>query len=146
MSGRGHPPSRRPLGMAGRLGRGMCWGKRGRGCRGCRGGGTGTLLALALLAAVGFLAWRHGPPAHRAARRAPPPPSPADAELLRKPVYAKPALDPGALGELGRAVRLELSPAEKRLQEDSIRRHQINIYLSDRISLHRRLPERWNPL
>ncbi|PNI27132.1 GALNT12 isoform 4, partial [Pan troglodytes] len=22
----------------------------------------------------------------------------------------------------------------------------INIYLSDRISLHRRLPERWNPL
>uniref|UniRef100_A0A8B9MB62 Polypeptide N-acetylgalactosaminyltransferase 12 n=1 Tax=Accipiter nisus TaxID=211598 RepID=A0A8B9MB62_9AVES len=135
--------------MAGRLGRGMCWGKRGK--RGCRGGGT--LLALGLLAAVGFLAWRHGPPPRHAARRAPPlppqqqqqPPA-ADPELLRKPVYAKPALDPAALGELGRAVRLELSPAEKRRQEESVRRHQINIYLSDRISLHRRLPERWHPL
>lgn len=125
--------------MAGRFGRGMCWGKRGRGCR-----GGGALVALGLLAAVGFLAWRHGPPPRHAARRAPPPP--VDAELLRKPVYAKPALDPGALGELGRAVRLELSPAEKQLQEESIRRHQINIYLSDRISLHRRLPERWHPL
>uniref|UniRef100_A0A8D0EUM7 Polypeptide N-acetylgalactosaminyltransferase 12 n=1 Tax=Strix occidentalis caurina TaxID=311401 RepID=A0A8D0EUM7_STROC len=66
--------------------------------------------------------------------------------LLRKPVYTKPALDPGALGELGRAVRLELSPAEKRLQEESVRQHQINTYLSDRISLHRRLPDRWHPL
>ncbi|XP_068860329.1 polypeptide N-acetylgalactosaminyltransferase 12 isoform X2 [Aphelocoma coerulescens] len=127
--------------MAGRLGRGMCWGKRGRGCR-----GAGTLLALGLLAALGFLVWRHGPPPRHAARRAPPQPPSPDTELLRRPVYAKPALDPGALGELGRAVRLELSPAEKRRQEESIRRHQINIYLSDRISLHRRLPERWNPL
>ncbi|XP_027596882.1 polypeptide N-acetylgalactosaminyltransferase 12 [Pipra filicauda] len=127
--------------MAGRLGRGMCCGKRGRGCR-----GEGALLALGLLAALGFLVWWHGPPPRHAARRAPPlPPSP-DTELLRRPVYAKPALDPGALGELGRAVRLELSPAEKRRQEESIRRHQINIYLSDRISLHRRLPERWHPL
>ncbi|OXB63782.1 hypothetical protein ASZ78_009028 [Callipepla squamata] len=122
----------------------MCWGKRGRGSR-----GGGALLALGLLAALGFLAWRHGPSPRRAARGAPPPPPPpppADAELLRKPVYAKPDLQPGALGELGRAVRLELSPAEKRRQEESIRRHQINIYLSDRISLHRRLPERWHPL
>lgn len=61
-------------------------------------------------------------------------------------MYAKPRPEPGALGELGRAVRLELSPAEKKRQEESIRRHQINIYLSDRISLHRRLPERWHPL
>lgn len=127
--------------MAGRLGRGICCGKRGRSCR-----GEGALLALGLLAAVGFLAWRHGPPPRHATRRAPQPPPPADAELLRQPVYAKPALDLGALGELGRAVRLELSPAEKRRQEESIRLHQINIYLSDRISLHRRLPERWNPL
>ncbi|RMC15736.1 hypothetical protein DUI87_07939 [Hirundo rustica rustica] len=127
--------------MAGRLGRGMCWGKRGRGCR-----GEGALLALGLLAALGFLVWRHGPPPRHAARRAPPQPPSPDSELLRRPVYAKPALDPGALGELGRAVRLELSPAEKRRQEESIRRHQINIYLSDRISLHRRLPERWHPL
>ncbi|XP_050827381.1 polypeptide N-acetylgalactosaminyltransferase 12 isoform X2 [Serinus canaria] len=127
--------------MAGRLGRGMCWGKRGRGCR-----GEGALLALGLLAALGFLVWRHGPPPLHAARRAPPQSPSPDSELLRRPVYAKPALDPGALGELGRAVRLELSPAEKRRQEESIRRHQINIYLSDRISLHRRLPERWHPL
>lgn len=127
--------------MAGRFGRGMCWGKRGRGCR-----GEGALLALGLLAALGFLVWRHGPPPRHAARRAPPQPPSLDPELLRRPVYTKPALDPGALGELGRAVRLELSPAEKRRQEESIRRHQINIYLSDRISLHRRLPERWHPL
>ncbi|XP_006887029.1 PREDICTED: polypeptide N-acetylgalactosaminyltransferase 12 [Elephantulus edwardii] len=37
-------------------------------------------------------------------------------------------------------------PEELRLQEESVERHQINIYLSDRISLHRRLPERRNPL
>uniref|UniRef100_A0A2K5ICB0 Polypeptide N-acetylgalactosaminyltransferase n=1 Tax=Colobus angolensis palliatus TaxID=336983 RepID=A0A2K5ICB0_COLAP len=46
----------------------------------------------------------------------------------------------------GEAVRLQLQGEELRLQEESVRLHQINIYLSDRISLHRRLPERWNPL
>lgn len=128
--------------MAGRLGRGVCRGKRGRGSR-----GGGALLALGLLAALGFLAWRRAPPQPRRGDPSPPPPPPpADEASLRKPVYAKPGPEPGALGELGRAVRLELSPAEKRRQEESIRRHQINIYLSDRISLHRRLPERWHPL
>ncbi|XP_019364278.1 PREDICTED: polypeptide N-acetylgalactosaminyltransferase 12 [Gavialis gangeticus] len=58
----------------------------------------------------------------------------------------KPRAEPGAPGELGRPVRLELSAAEQRLQDDSVRLHQINIYVSDRISLHRRLPERWHPL
>lgn len=69
-----------------------------------------------------------------------------DIELVRRPVYEKPPLDPDALGELGRAVKLELSGEEKRKEEESLQKHQINIYVSDKISLHRRLPERWNPL
>lgn len=69
-----------------------------------------------------------------------------DTELLRRPVYEKPPLDPSALGELGVAVKLELTGEEKRKEEESVEKHQINTYLSDRISLHRRLPERWNPL
>ncbi|XP_030407490.1 polypeptide N-acetylgalactosaminyltransferase 12 [Gopherus flavomarginatus] len=130
--------------MVGLAGRGKWWGRRGRAPR-----GAGALLALGLLAALGFLVWRRVPPeidAARPARGAPQPPLPEDPERLRRPVYEKPPLEPGALGELGQAVRLELSPAEKNRQEESIRHHQINIYLSDRISLHRRLPERWNPL
>lgn len=67
-------------------------------------------------------------------------------ELLRRPVYEKPPLDPDALGELGRAVKLELTGEEKKKEEESLQKHQINIYVSDKISLHRRLPERWNPL
>ncbi|KAK2836411.1 hypothetical protein Q7C36_014280 [Tachysurus vachellii] len=69
-----------------------------------------------------------------------------DNELLRRPVYEKPALDVDALGELGKAVRLELTGEEKRKEEESLHKHQINIYVSDKISLHRRLDERWNPL
>ncbi|XP_064409266.1 polypeptide N-acetylgalactosaminyltransferase 12 isoform X2 [Latimeria chalumnae] len=67
-------------------------------------------------------------------------------ERLKKPVYEKPPLDPSGLGELGRAVRLNLQGEEKQKEEDGIQKHQINTYLSDQISLHRRLPERWNPL
>lgn len=67
-------------------------------------------------------------------------------ELLKKPVYEKPPLDLNALGELGRAVKLDLNEEEKRKEEESIKAHQINTYVSDKISLHRRLPERWNPL
>ncbi|XP_068092762.1 polypeptide N-acetylgalactosaminyltransferase 12 isoform X2 [Hyperolius riggenbachi] len=67
-------------------------------------------------------------------------------EQLKKPVYERPPLDPGALGEFGRAVKLELQGEEKKLEEESINKHQINIYLSDKISLHRRLEERWNPM
>ncbi|XP_044513162.1 polypeptide N-acetylgalactosaminyltransferase 12 [Gracilinanus agilis] len=67
-------------------------------------------------------------------------------QRLRRPVYPRPRLPPSALGELGRAVSLELDETNKKLEEESIQRHQINTYLSDRISLHRRLPERWHPM
>ncbi|XP_072431599.1 polypeptide N-acetylgalactosaminyltransferase 12 [Chiloscyllium punctatum] len=67
-------------------------------------------------------------------------------DRLRRTVYEKPRLDESALGELGRAVHLNLEGEEKRKEEDSVSKHQINIYVSDRISLRRRLPERWNPL
>ncbi|XP_038827841.1 polypeptide N-acetylgalactosaminyltransferase 12-like [Salvelinus namaycush] len=49
-------------------------------------------------------------------------------------------------GELGRAVKLNLVGEEKKNEEESIKKHQINTYVSDLISLHRSLPERWNPL
>uniref|UniRef100_A0A8C4N4A6 Polypeptide N-acetylgalactosaminyltransferase n=1 Tax=Equus asinus asinus TaxID=83772 RepID=A0A8C4N4A6_EQUAS len=62
------------------------------------------------------------------------------------PVLPRPPVSEAALGARGEAVRLQLQDSELRLQEESVRLHQINIYLSDRISLHRRLPERWNPL
>uniref|UniRef100_A0A8C6SU98 Polypeptide N-acetylgalactosaminyltransferase n=1 Tax=Neogobius melanostomus TaxID=47308 RepID=A0A8C6SU98_9GOBI len=67
-------------------------------------------------------------------------------EDLKKPVYEKPPLDLNALGELGKPVKLKLSEEQRKKQEESINAHQINIYLSDKISLHRRLAERWNPL
>ncbi|XP_066530781.1 polypeptide N-acetylgalactosaminyltransferase 12 [Hoplias malabaricus] len=69
-----------------------------------------------------------------------------DLDFLKKPVYEKPPLDINALGELGTAVKLDLTEEERQKQAESINKHQINTYLSDRISLHRRLPERWNPL
>ncbi|XP_036422311.1 polypeptide N-acetylgalactosaminyltransferase 12 [Colossoma macropomum] len=69
-----------------------------------------------------------------------------DPESLKRPVYEKPPLDLNALGEMGRAVKLDLTGEEKIKEEESIKKHQINTYVSDRISLHRRLPERWNPL
>lgn len=69
-----------------------------------------------------------------------------DNEHLKKPVYEKPPLDLNALGEMGRAVKLNLNAEEKRKEEESIKKHQINTYVSDKVSLHRRLPERWNPL
>lgn len=67
-------------------------------------------------------------------------------EQLKRPVYEKPPLDLNALGEMGRAVKLNLNEEEKRKEEESIKEHQINVYVSERVSLHRRLPERWNPL
>lgn len=67
-------------------------------------------------------------------------------DQLKKPVYEKPPVDLNALGEMGRPVRLNLNGEEKRKEEESIQTHQINIYVSDKVSLHRRLPERWNPL
>ncbi|KAJ8403131.1 hypothetical protein AAFF_G00360470 [Aldrovandia affinis] len=67
-------------------------------------------------------------------------------ERLKRPVYEKPPLDVNAPGEMGKAVKLNLDEVEKAKEEDGIKTHQINTYVSERISLHRRLPERWNPL
>ncbi|XP_033854835.1 polypeptide N-acetylgalactosaminyltransferase 12-like [Acipenser ruthenus] len=67
-------------------------------------------------------------------------------ERLKKPVYEKPPLDLNNLGEMGTPVILNLEGEEKKKEEASIQKHQINIYVSEKISLHRRLPERWNPL
>ncbi|XP_003968925.2 polypeptide N-acetylgalactosaminyltransferase 12 [Takifugu rubripes] len=79
-------------------------------------------------------------------RRGAPAEPPTDDGDLKRPVYEKPPLDWNAPGEMGRAVRLTLSEEEKRKEEESLQKHQINIYISDKVSLHRRLPERWNPL
>uniref|UniRef100_A0A672SDB1 Polypeptide N-acetylgalactosaminyltransferase n=1 Tax=Sinocyclocheilus grahami TaxID=75366 RepID=A0A672SDB1_SINGR len=68
-------------------------------------------------------------------------PKNVDEELLKKPVYEKPPLDINALGEMGRAVKLDLTEEEKREEEESIKKHQINTYVSDRISLHHHLKE-----
>ncbi|KAK6491323.1 polypeptide N-acetylgalactosaminyltransferase 12 [Huso huso] len=67
-------------------------------------------------------------------------------ERLKKTVYEKPPLDLNNLGEMGTPVKLNLEGEEKKKEEESIKKHQINIYVSEKISLHRRLPERWNPL
>ncbi|XP_041040516.1 polypeptide N-acetylgalactosaminyltransferase 12 [Carcharodon carcharias] len=72
--------------------------------------------------------------------------SESEYERLQRAVYEKPAMDVNGLGELGRAVHLNLQGEEKKKEEESISKHQINTYVSDRISLRRRLPERWNPL
>lgn len=60
---------------------------------------------------------------------------------LSKPVYEKPPPDNNAPGEWGRATHLKLSPDEKKLEEDSVERYAINIYVSDKISLHRHIQD-----
>lgn len=100
-------------------------------------------MLLALLALVGLGSVLR---AHRGARAAEPRPSRTPRSGRRDPVLTRPPVPEDALGARGEAVRLQLEGEELRLQEESVRLHQINIYLSDRISLHRRLPERWNPL
>ncbi|KAM8967731.1 polypeptide N-acetylgalactosaminyltransferase 4-like [Pelodytes ibericus] len=62
-------------------------------------------------------------------------------EDLSRPVYPKPPPDPNSPGEWGKAARLQLSPSEKKLQDDSIEKYAINIYLSDKISLHRHIQD-----
>ncbi|XP_066479662.1 polypeptide N-acetylgalactosaminyltransferase 12 [Tiliqua scincoides] len=128
--------------------------RRGRRARVPRGGGRLLVAAAAALAAGAgalglLLLWPPGPPEPGQAGGAAEEPSlPPELALrrLRRPVYDKPPLGRETeLGELGRPARLELSEAERRRQEESVQRHQINIYLSDRISLHRRLPERRHP-
>lgn len=97
---------------------------------------------------VGYLVFSGKSPSDVAAtdrRRAPAAEPQPDDRDLRRPVYEKPPLDWNAPGEMGRAVRLTLNEEEKRKEEESLQKHQINIYVSDKVSLHRRLPEKWNP-
>ncbi|XP_068603659.1 polypeptide N-acetylgalactosaminyltransferase 4 [Brachionichthys hirsutus] len=62
-------------------------------------------------------------------------------ERLARPLRAKPSPDDNAPGEWGRAARLRLSPEEKKREQDSIERYAINIYVSDKISLHRHIQD-----
>ncbi|XP_030644959.1 polypeptide N-acetylgalactosaminyltransferase 4 [Chanos chanos] len=64
-----------------------------------------------------------------------------NAAALSRPVYEKPPPDPNAPGEWGKAARLSLSSEEKKQEEDSIERYALNIYVSDKISLHRHIED-----
>lgn len=64
----------------------------------------------------------------------------ADGQLAR-PLYGKPPPDTNAPGEWGRAAHLNLSPEEKKQEQDSIERYAINIFVSDKISLHRHIQD-----
>uniref|UniRef100_A0AC11DP14 Polypeptide N-acetylgalactosaminyltransferase 12 n=1 Tax=Ovis aries TaxID=9940 RepID=A0AC11DP14_SHEEP len=111
--------------------------------RGLRRGREALLALLVLLALAGLGSVLR---ARRGARAAEPGLRRTQRSGRRDPVLPRPPVPEDALGARGEAVRLQLQGEELRLQEESVRLHQINIYLSDRISLHRRLPERWNPL
>ncbi|XP_061677961.1 polypeptide N-acetylgalactosaminyltransferase 4 isoform X2 [Syngnathoides biaculeatus] len=65
---------------------------------------------------------------------------PADGKAA-SPVYAKPPPDDGAPGEWGRPANLDLSPEEKTRAQDSVERYAINIFVSDKISLHRHIKD-----
>lgn len=110
--------------------------------RGLRRGPQALLAVLVLLALVGLGSVLR---AQRGARAAEPGIRRIPRSGRRDPVLPRPPVQ-NSLGAHGEAVRLQLEGEELRLQEESVRLHQINTYLSDRISLHRRLPERWNPL
>lgn len=60
---------------------------------------------------------------------------------LARPVYDKPPPDPHAPGEWGKPSRPQLSPEEKKQEEELIEKYAINIYLSDKISLHRHIED-----
>ncbi|XP_072910340.1 polypeptide N-acetylgalactosaminyltransferase 4 [Hemitrygon akajei] len=62
-------------------------------------------------------------------------------EDLSRPVYEKPAVDMSRPGELGKAAHLNLNAEEKLQEEESIERYAINIYLSDKVSLHRHIQD-----
>ena len=60
---------------------------------------------------------------------------------LADPVLKRPP-DEG-LGIGGTAARiLDLSPGDKKIQEDSIEKYAINHYISEKISLHRSLKDK----
>ncbi|KAM4026607.1 polypeptide N-acetylgalactosaminyltransferase 4-like [Anomaloglossus baeobatrachus] len=62
-------------------------------------------------------------------------------EDLSRPVYNKPPPNPNGPGEWGKAAHLQLNSAEKKMQEESIEKYAINIYLSDQLSLHRHIQD-----
>ncbi|MEJ1277069.1 polypeptide N-acetylgalactosaminyltransferase 4 [Cricetulus griseus] len=66
-------------------------------------------------------------------------------EDLSQPLYIKPPADSQALGEWGKASRLQLNEGELKQQEELIERYAINIYVSDRISLHRHIEDKRMP-
>uniref|UniRef100_A0A3P8VC06 Polypeptide N-acetylgalactosaminyltransferase n=1 Tax=Cynoglossus semilaevis TaxID=244447 RepID=A0A3P8VC06_CYNSE len=61
--------------------------------------------------------------------------------LLARPLYTKPSPDSSAPGEWGRATHLTLNSEESKLEQESIERYAINIYVSDKISLHRHIQD-----
>lgn len=60
---------------------------------------------------------------------------------LARPVYDKSPPDSYAPGEWGKPTRLQLSPEEKKKEAELIDKYTINIYLSDKISLHRHIED-----
>ncbi len=64
-----------------------------------------------------------------------------DSDSLKRPVYEKLPPDLNAPGEYGRATRLTLSAEEKKEEEASIERYAINIFISDKIALHRHIQD-----
>lgn len=66
--------------------------------------------------------------------------SSADGQLAR-PINIKLPPNSNAPGEWGRATRLNLSPDEKKQEQESIERYAINIFVSDKISLHRHIQD-----
>uniref|UniRef100_UPI00398F0F3A polypeptide N-acetylgalactosaminyltransferase 4 n=1 Tax=Pristiophorus japonicus TaxID=55135 RepID=UPI00398F0F3A len=62
-------------------------------------------------------------------------------EDLSHPVYEKSTLDLSSPGEFGKAVHLQLNADEKKQEEESIERYAINVYVSDKVSLHRHIQD-----
>lgn len=60
---------------------------------------------------------------------------------LARPLYIKPPPDSSSPGEWGRATHLTLSPEEKKQEQDTVERYAINIFVSDKISLHRHIQD-----
>lgn len=60
---------------------------------------------------------------------------------LARPLYMKPPADSNLPGEWGRATHLTLSPEEKKQEQDTVERYAINIFVSDKISLHRHIQD-----
>uniref|UniRef100_A0A8C6PE04 Polypeptide N-acetylgalactosaminyltransferase n=1 Tax=Nothobranchius furzeri TaxID=105023 RepID=A0A8C6PE04_NOTFU len=60
---------------------------------------------------------------------------------LARPLYVKPPADQNSPGEWGRATHLTLSAEDKKHEEETVERYAINIFVSDKISLHRHIQD-----